>query len=153
MLPPFLKRLHCAFNRLCEIRCPFPHTLKVCILNNNWLTNLPPLPGHLVELDVSFNQLTQLSMFPWTLEILNVRNNHLTQLHELPEGLQILMADNNDIKRIYGWMPPNMSVFTISNNCVERLPIGFYEFPVSNVVVLDSYSNDSHVSIEIFGEN
>jgi Leucine-rich repeat (LRR) protein len=73
-------------------------------LSNLGLTELPPLPPTLVELDCRGNQLTELPQLvsedPSTLEYLNCRDNQLTELPQLPSTLVGLGCDNNQLTEL-----------------------------------------------------
>ena len=66
-------------------------------LGNLDLTELPPLPATLTELDCSWNNLTSLPDLPAGLTYLSCRFNKLTSLPDLPATLTYVTCTDNNL--------------------------------------------------------
>ena len=70
-------------------------------LSSRNLTEIPPIPDDITQLDLGGNQITELKpgVFPVELQVLYLGYNKIVEIKEgvFPTGLQILELDNNKI--------------------------------------------------------
>jgi Leucine-rich repeat (LRR) protein len=94
-------------------------------LSNLGLTELPPLPPTLVELDCRGNQLTELPQLvsedPSTLKYLYCEGNQLTSLPQLPSTLRHLNCHSNQLTSL-PQLPSTLSELHCSYNQLTSLP-------------------------------
>lgn len=106
-----------AFSRLKECLLKGKSDLSLCALK---LSTLPPIPPHLVSIDISDNYLTELPYFSSELKILRARNNKFTKIELLPVNLTLLDLRNNKIFEITRF-PPALTYLNIRANRMTKL--------------------------------
>lgn len=99
-----------------------PDSLVFLLFNGNLLlTNLPPLPSGLKNLNCSGNQLTGLPPLPNTLETLICNYNNLVNLPILPLGLWRLECAENNLSSLPA-IPASLVDLTCYGNQITSLP-------------------------------
>ena len=91
---------------------------------NQGLTELPPLPNTLIDLNCSNNRLTRLpEQLPDNLKELSCSNNRLIRLPEhLPNSLTVLYCYDNRLTKFPEHLPNSLQTLWCWNNCLIRLP-------------------------------
>lgn len=106
-----------AFSRLKECLLKGKSDLSLCALK---LSTLPPIPPHVVSIDLSDNYLTELPYFSSKLKVLRARNNKFTKIELLPVNLTLLDLRNNKIFEITRF-PPALTYLNIRANRMTKL--------------------------------
>lgn len=106
-----------AFSRLKECLLKDKSDLSLCALK---LSTLPPMPPHLLSIDLSDNYLTEIPYFSSKLKILRARNNKFTKIELLPVNLTLLDLRNNKIFEITRF-PPALTYLNIRANRMSKL--------------------------------
>lgn len=86
------------------------------------LTELPPLPSHIISLWCNGNRLTHLPSLPPGLTQLRCDQNQLSCLPLLPHHLRILRCDENSLASLPS-LPESLCVLWCHQNCLTTLPI------------------------------
>ena len=85
------------------------------------LTELPPLPEGVEQLNCSLNSLTTLPPLPSTLRHLNCQYNNLTELPPLPPNLITLSCENNNLTKLPA-LPSGIRKVYFTSNKIRELP-------------------------------
>ena len=85
------------------------------------LTELPPLPDTVRQLDCNWNELTRLPRLPEGLHILNCDQNELTELPTLPSTLRELYCSGNQLSSLPR-LPQGLEKLDIEQNTLTTLP-------------------------------
>ena len=105
--------------------------MDVLNLSGQGLTELPPIPAHIKQLNCNNNNLTELQGLPAGLEVLWCERNKLTSLpDDLPAGLTYLECSNNNLTKITR-LPDGLIDITCSFNPltkIEELPKNLTKF-------------------------
>ena len=100
-------------------------------LSRRNLTEIPPIPDDITQLDLGGNQIRELveGVFPPGLQELTLYNNQITELRDgvFPEGLQNLdLRLNNIVELKPGVFPARLQYLFLSNNKIRELLEGLF---------------------------
>lgn len=111
-----LSELEWKINNFCSML-----RLRVLYLDNNQLTELPPIPATLQELSVSGNYLKKIQKLPSGLTNLNLSNNFLEELpFTLPEELETLQISTNLLTTL-PLLPDDLRYLDVSENNLTEI--------------------------------
>ncbi|NDL63994.1 hypothetical protein [Acerihabitans arboris] len=127
------EKLELAGLNLRTLPAGLPPSCTVLILNNNHLTELPPLSDNITRVEVSHNHLTKLSENkPESLTDFQANDNCLTEMSEnWPEKMEWIRVDNNQITHLPESLckSTHLIIINLENNKLVSLPPDLKNLP------------------------
>ena len=119
-----LETLDVSQNCILNLPAKLPPNLRNLYANSNALTQLPVLPGSLVDLNVNLNWLSSLpENLPRTLVELFANQNALRSLpNDLPSGLKHLSVNGNFLVELPTNLPIGLEDMAINSNLLTSIP-------------------------------
>jgi len=112
-------------------------------LSNRGITEVPPIPDDVTELNLSYNQITKLKegVFPQGLKKSYLSGNKIVELKEgvFPQGLKKLYLSGNKIVELKkGVFPQGLQILDLYNNQIVELKKDVFQPGLKNLSLSDN---------------